>query len=76
MRSLRIAPDHIDSMCDIQVDAKVEQVLLIFANSRGHEVVEELWPDVEGTTDDIFASAHSPDWAVSTYSGDQVPAAP
>jgi hypothetical protein len=49
-------------MCDIQVDAKVGSIVMIFANSKGRKVVESLWPDIEWTTDEIFARVHSPDW--------------
>ena len=54
----------IDSMCDIQVDGKLEQarIVMIWANSKGRKVVEDLWPDVEWTTDEIFSRGHSPEW--------------
>jgi hypothetical protein len=58
----RIALDQIDSSCDIQVDAKVGRVVMIFANRRGRKVVEDLWPDVQWTTDEKFSRLHSPDW--------------
>jgi hypothetical protein len=53
---------EIDQNCDIQVDAKIKQIVMIFANRKGRQVVEELWPDVQWTTDEIFAPSHSPEW--------------
>ena len=53
---------EIDSHADIQVDAKFGQIVMIFANVHGRRVVEEAWPDVEWTTDEIFSRIHSPDW--------------
>ena len=58
-RTREVAPGTIDSTCDIQVDGKVEQIVMIFANAKGRKVVEDLWPDVEWTTDEIFSRAHS-----------------
>jgi hypothetical protein len=59
---MRIDARSIESRCDIQVDAKVERIVMIFANAKGRKVVEDLWPDVEWATDEIFSSVHSPDW--------------
>ena len=53
---------QIDLICDIQVKAKVEQVVMIWANVKGRKVVEDLWPDVEWATDEFFSPMHSPDW--------------
>ncbi len=53
---------QIDSICDIQVKAKVEQVIMIWANVKGRKVVEDLWPDVEWATDEFFSRTNSPDW--------------
>jgi hypothetical protein len=53
---------QIDSTCDIQVDAKFGQIVMIFANAKGRKIVEDVWPDVEWTTDATFASVHSIDW--------------
>jgi hypothetical protein len=61
-KTRKIALNQIDSQFDIQVDGKVGQVLMIFANATGRKVVEELWPDVEWTTDERFSRWHSPDW--------------
>jgi hypothetical protein len=35
---------------------------MIFANPKGRKVVEDLWPDVQWTTDEKFAKVHTPDW--------------
>ena len=61
-RTTKIALGAIDQKCDIQVDAKVEQIVMIFANQKGRKIVEDLWPDVQWTTDKTFASVHSSDW--------------
>jgi hypothetical protein len=58
----KLKPDQIDSNFDVQVEAKCERVVMVFANAKGRKVVEELWPDVEWATDEIFAEAHSDDW--------------
>jgi hypothetical protein len=57
-----IALDQIDKQFDLQVDAKIGQIVMVFANAKGRKVVEDLWPDVEWTTDEIFSSIHSPEW--------------
>jgi hypothetical protein len=38
---------EIDSTCDIQVEGKVRQIVMIFANARGRKLVEEAWPGVQ-----------------------------
>jgi hypothetical protein len=54
---------QIDSTtCDIQVEGKIEKIVVICANSKGRKVVEDLCPDVEWTTDEFFSSVHSHDW--------------
>jgi hypothetical protein len=58
----RIRLDRINSTCDIQVDGKVEQYVMISANGDGRKIVEDQWPDVQWTTDEKFASCHSPEW--------------
>src|SRR6266545_743215 len=58
----QIDPNTIDETCDIQVDGKVGQIVMVFANAKGRKIVEDLWPDVQWTTDVIFAEAHSTDW--------------
>ena len=35
---------------------------MVFASPRGRKVVEDLWPDVEWSTDEKFAPHHSADW--------------
>jgi hypothetical protein len=62
MKKMAIAMRDVDSTFDIQVDAKVEQIVMIFANVQGRKVVADLWPDVQWTTDETFSSVHSPDW--------------
>jgi hypothetical protein len=61
-RALNVPINQIDELCDIQVDAKPGQVVMIMANATGRKRVEQLWPDVEWSTDEIFSVAHSPDW--------------
>ncbi len=53
---------EIDHRCDIQVDAKTERIVMILANAAGRKIVEELFPDVEWTTDEVVSQRHSPDW--------------
>jgi hypothetical protein len=54
--------NEIDSILDVQVDAKPHGSVMISANPRGREIVEALWPDIEWTTDKKFASYHSLEW--------------
>lgn len=61
-RSKKIRFDQIDKTCDIQVDAKREQVVMIYANDAGRKRVEEVFPDVRWDTDEKFASGHPSDW--------------
>lgn len=60
--TMQIPADQIDSVCDIQVEGKVEQFVMIFANPKGRKIVEDVWPDVQWTTDEFFSRGHSPDW--------------
>ena len=53
---------EIDSKFDIQVDGKFGQVVMILASPNGRRVVEDLWPDVEWSTDEKFETCHSADW--------------
>ncbi len=46
---------------------------MIFANVRGRKLVEDLWPDVQWSTDDTFARAHSPDWLFTHIRVTKVP---
>ena len=59
-------------MCDIQVDAKA-QIVMISANAKGRKVVETLWPDVGWATDETFARAHLPDWSSTHISVTKLP---
>jgi hypothetical protein len=52
----------LDSDCDIQVDAKPGQVVMIIANPAGRKIVEFLWPTVKWSTDEKFARVHSDEW--------------
>jgi hypothetical protein len=44
------------------VDAKQKKIVMVFANAEGRKVVENLWPDVEWSTDLLFAPNHGGDW--------------
>ena len=61
-RHTRIALNELDSKFDIQVEAKFDRTVMIFANQKGRRFVEDLWPDVEWTTDEKFSKIHSADW--------------
>jgi hypothetical protein len=61
-RRSKIDPRKIDSECDIQVDAKGGQYVMLCANAVGRRVVEDVFPDVEWTTDEIFSQCHSDKW--------------
>jgi hypothetical protein len=61
-RRFKMNLKEIDAKCDVQVDAKGRQFVMIFANSCGRRVVEKIFPDVEWTTDDIFSECHSAEW--------------
>jgi hypothetical protein len=63
-RSIRTQIDlnKLDSNCDIQVDAKHHQVVMLIANPVGRQVIEGLWPQVKWSTDAKFANTHSDEW--------------
>lgn len=61
VRKSTIALNQVCAVCDIEVDAKVDRIVMIMANPRGREIVERLWPDVEWATDEHMAS-HPADW--------------
>lgn len=61
-RRISIDPRKIDSECDIQVDAKGGQCVMLFANPVGRRVIDDLFPDVEWTSDGIFSRIHSNEW--------------
>jgi hypothetical protein len=74
-RSEQIALADIDKRCDIQVDAKQGAIVMVFANAVGRKVVEDLWPDVEWSTDPKFAAVgHSPDWLFTHVKVTKLPA--
>jgi hypothetical protein len=61
-RSFQLRLHEADSRFDIQVEGKVEQVVMICANPKGRTVVEHLWPDVEWSSDEFFSRVHSAEW--------------
>lgn len=62
VREQRVRVRDIDSRCDIQVEGKFEQIVMIVANPKGRRIVEDLWPDVQWTSDKVFSRAHSAEW--------------
>lgn len=58
----QIPRNDIDTRYDIGVDAKFEQVVMIYANAAGRRIVEDLWPEVQWSTDAKFALDMPPDW--------------
>jgi len=61
-RRLSLKLSELESKFDIQVDGKEGQVVMVFASPKGRKIVEDLWPDVEWSTDEKFAEYHSDDW--------------
>jgi hypothetical protein len=61
-RKIEMKYGEIDSTFDIQVEGKFERVVFVCANSKGRNVVEDLWPDIEWSTDEVFAQVHDADW--------------
>jgi hypothetical protein len=59
---LTIPYREIDAACDVQVDGKVDQIVMIIANIVGRQAVQSLWPAVEWSTDRVFSTAHSGEW--------------
>jgi hypothetical protein len=74
IKSFEIAPADLDKRCDIQVDAKHGKLVMVFANAAGRKVVEDLWPDVEWSTDPKFAPCHGPDWLFTHVKVTKLPA--
>ena len=72
-RQEKVDPRQIDSRCDIQVDAKGGQYVMVFANPIGRRVVEEAFPDVEWTTDEKFSRYHSDEWLFTHVRVTQLP---
>jgi hypothetical protein len=60
-RATSIAVKKLDASCDIQVDGKADQCVMIIANPHGRKIVEDAFPDVEWTTDQ-YMSCHSSEW--------------
>jgi hypothetical protein len=46
----------------IVLDGKVGSIVMICANPAGRKVAEDLFPDVEWTTDEKFSHHTRPDW--------------
>src|SRR5262249_16200306 len=63
-KNIRIPTDNrMFDYFDIAVEPKFNPVVMIYANSKGRKVVEDLWPDVEWTRDDPqFAPSFPLDW--------------
>lgn len=61
-RTSTMAYGDLDRQTDIQVEGKAGQCIMIMANSNGRRTVEYMFPDVEWTTDPLFAQVHSSDW--------------
>jgi hypothetical protein len=57
-----VRTEEINRSCDIKVHAKMGGIVMIMANPTGRKSVDDLFPDVEWTTDEAFRLAHSPDW--------------
>jgi hypothetical protein len=53
---------EIDSKFDIHVEGKFERVVMVSANPKGRAIVEDLFPDVEWSTDEKFSKVHSTEW--------------
>jgi hypothetical protein len=61
-RSSMIDAAGIHSKFDIGVDAKAGDIVMIYANAAGRRVVEDLWPEVEWSTDEKFSRSSPADW--------------
>jgi hypothetical protein len=72
-RVIQMKLRDVDSKFDIQVEGKFERVVMITANPKGRRVVEDLWPDVQWTTDEKFSKAHSADWQFTHIRVTRVP---
>jgi hypothetical protein len=72
-RATSVKIGQIDSISDIQVDAKFENFVMIYANAKGRKAVEQHWPGVQWTTDEKIASVHSPEWLFTHIRVTQLP---
>ena len=61
-QSVQVGLRDIYSRFDIQVEGKFERVVMICANPKGRRIVEDLWPDVQWTNDEVFSRAHAAQW--------------
>jgi hypothetical protein len=57
-----VRTEEINRSCDIKVRARTERIVMIIANAAGRKSVDDLFPDVQWTTDEVFRLANSPDW--------------
>jgi hypothetical protein len=64
--------DDLYWMFDLHVYAKTERVVWISASPMGRMVVEDLWPDVVWTTDEL-SEVHSGEWLCTHIRVQQVP---
>ena len=52
----------LNSVFDIHVDGKFEQIVFISANAKGRKAVEKQWPDVMWSRDERFSALAPADW--------------
>jgi hypothetical protein len=57
-----VRTEEINRSRDIKVHAQTGRIVMIVASVTGRKIVDDLFPDVEWTTDEAFRFAHSPDW--------------
>jgi hypothetical protein len=57
-----VRTEEINRACDIKVHAEAQRIVMIIANAAGRKSVDDLFPDVEWTTDKVFRLVHSSDW--------------
>ncbi len=61
-RAMRKLIQEFEAKCDIEVEAKCEDVVMISANSAGRKAVQRLFSDVQWSSDEKFATVHTGDW--------------
>jgi hypothetical protein len=57
-----VRTEEINRACDIKVHTEAQRIVMIIANAAGRKSVDDLFPDVEWTTDKVFRLVHSSDW--------------
>ena len=62
IRHERVPLRDLDSKFEIQVESKIERVVMIAASPKGRKIVKDLWPDVRWSTDETFSRGHSDEW--------------